>query len=101
MSTDTYGPVRRAAGILGLLALAPTGIGLLSGTLSPTDAAIRAGVTLLAARIVARIASWWLRGAIERPPPAIDDGPSGTAGTDARPGAPPRRRSTDSPTTTS
>ena len=54
MSTDTYGPVRRAAGILGLLALAPTGIGLLSGTLSPTDAAIRAGVTLLAARIVAR-----------------------------------------------
>ena len=101
MSTRMYGPVRRAAGILGLLALAPTGIGLLSGTLTPADAAIRACVTLVAARIVARVVSWWLRGAVERPRPLTVDSAPGTAGTDTRPGAPSQRRSTDSPTTTS
>jgi hypothetical protein len=110
MSANTYGPVRRAAGILGLLALAPTGIGLLSGTLTPTDAAIRGAVTLLGAMVVARVASWWLRSAVERPrpSPAIDDegpasplDPVGPTGTNAGSAGPPRRRSTDNLQTTS
>jgi hypothetical protein len=99
-----YGPVRRAAGILGLLALAPTGIGLLSGTLSPADAAIRAAVTLVAARVVARVVSAWLRNAVERPGPAADagqgeapagSGRQGAGAGDASRTATPRRRATD------
>ena len=103
MRGNAYGPVRRAAGILGLLALAPTGIGLLSGTLTPTDAGIRAGATLVAAMLVTRVVSWWLRSAVERPQPAPQpDAPGaraagGTSGTDAGASATPRRRSTDQP----
>lgn len=105
MSSNAYGPVRRAAGVLGLLALAPTGVGLLSGTLTPTDAGIRAGVTLVAAMLVTRVVSWWLRSAVERPQPTPDadaPGARATGGAPSTPGpagpdAAPRRRATDNP----
>jgi hypothetical protein len=100
MSSTLYGPVRRAAGILGLLALAPTGVGLLSGTLSPADAAIRAAVTLVVARVVARAASVWLRSAVERPGPEPGAEGQGPATREAAPPAPPRRRATDDQQTT-
>ena len=97
MSGNTYGPVRRAAGMLGLLALAPTAIGLLSGTLTPADAAVRAAATMVAAVAVARLASWWLRSAVERPEPEQAGEGSSAPGADGPAGTAPRRRSTDDP----
>jgi hypothetical protein len=102
MRPNVYGPVRRAAGILGLLALAPTGIGLLQDTLTPADAAMRGAVTLVVASLVTRVASWWLRSAVERPQPAAADDhsladPAGPAGAGATAAATPGRRSTDNP----
>jgi hypothetical protein len=95
MSANTYGPVRRAAGMLGLLALAPTAIGLLSGTLSARDAAVRAAVTMMAAVAVARIASWWLRSALSHPEPEPVEDDSRPPVADSTAGTIHRRRSTD------
>ena len=54
------GPVSRAAGALGLAALIPTSYQLAMGTLSPLDAAVRAGATFLAVLMVGRFVRWWL-----------------------------------------
>jgi hypothetical protein len=97
MSGNTYGPVRRAAGMLGLLALAPTALGLLSGTLTARDAAVRAAVTMIAAIAVARLASWWLRSALDHPEPEPGGDEPGPPGAGAAAGPTPRRRSTDDP----
>lgn len=54
------GPLRQLAGGVGLLALVPTATMLATGRITPTDAALRAGVTLVGVLLVARIAAWWL-----------------------------------------
>jgi hypothetical protein len=56
----TVGPLRRLAGALGLLALAPTAAMLAANLITPADAAVRAVVTLLGTMLVARVVSWWL-----------------------------------------
>lgn len=52
------GPIRRAAGGLGLLALVPTALMLFAGQITLQVAAVRAGITLACAMLVARAASW-------------------------------------------
>lgn len=54
------GPLRRAVGVLGLLALVPTAVLLTTGTITVEDAALRAGATLLAAWVLGKVAGWWL-----------------------------------------
>lgn len=54
------GPLRRSAGALGLVALAPTAAMLVLGSVSLADAAIRAGVTLVVVVVVGRTVGWWL-----------------------------------------
>ncbi len=56
--TARTSPLRRIIGVLGLLALVPTAWLLVHGQLTLTDAGIRAGVTLLAVRIVLRLTTW-------------------------------------------
>jgi hypothetical protein len=56
----SVGPLRRLAGTLGLLALAPTAAMLAAGLITPADAAMRAVVTLLGIMLIARIVGWWL-----------------------------------------
>lgn len=85
------GPLRRLVGVLGLLALLPTAALLTAGTVTVEDAAVRAGVTLLAALVLGKVAGWgleFLAGEFDR---AQGDG-------DRQPvtaGAVPRRRATD------
>jgi hypothetical protein len=52
------GPIRRAAGTLGLLALVPTAIMLIKGNVTLQVAAVRAGVTLGTVILLGRIATW-------------------------------------------
>lgn len=54
------GPLRRLLGALGLIALAPIALRLVQGSLAPTDAAVRAVVTLLAVMVVGRLFGGWL-----------------------------------------
>jgi hypothetical protein len=54
------GPLRRVVGTAGLVALAPTAYLLANGSITPGDAAVRAGATLAAVVIVGRVARWWL-----------------------------------------
>lgn len=49
-------PIRRIAGAIGLAALAPTAYLLAIGSLSPSDAAFRAVMTLGAVELVGRVA---------------------------------------------
>ena len=51
-------PLRRIIGVLGLVALVPTAWLLVHGQLTLTDAGIRAGVTLVAVRVVLRLTTW-------------------------------------------
>lgn len=54
------GPLRRLVGTAGLLALAPTALMLVMGSITPTDAAIRAVATLAATMLIGRVVTWWL-----------------------------------------
>ena len=85
------GPVRRAAGVVGLLALVPTSGMLAAGRITPQVAAVRAAITLLSVLMLARVATWgvgWLADAAQRRP--ARDPESGFAGAAARvEGSPP------------
>jgi F0F1-type ATP synthase membrane subunit c/vacuolar-type H+-ATPase subunit K len=52
------GPIRRAAGTIGLLALVPTAVMLIKGNITLQVAAMRAGVTLGSVVVLARIGAW-------------------------------------------
>ena len=52
------GPIRRAAGTLGLLALIPTALMLIAGNVTLQVAAVRAGITLGSVIVLARIGTW-------------------------------------------
>lgn len=54
------GPLRRLVGMLGLLALLPTAVMLTTATITPEDAALRGGATLVAALVLGRVAGWGL-----------------------------------------
>ena len=54
------GPLRRVAGTIGLLALAPTGWLLASGQLTVVEAAWRGAITLLLVSLVGRVAGWFV-----------------------------------------
>jgi len=56
--TARTSPLRRIIGVLGMLALVPTAWLLVHGEITLTDAGIRAGVTLLAVRVVLRLTTW-------------------------------------------
>jgi hypothetical protein len=56
----TPGPLRRLLGALGLLALGPVALRLATGSLTATDAAVRALITLLVVVVLGRLASAWL-----------------------------------------
>jgi hypothetical protein len=65
----TPGPLRRLAGGLGLLALAPTAWLLGVGGITLMDAAVRAAVTLAVVVVVGRLTGWVvaeLAGSMER-----------------------------------
>jgi hypothetical protein len=67
------GPIRRAAGTLGLLALIPTALMLIKGNVTLQVAAIRAGITLATVMILARVATWgvgWIADSAQGAPPA-------------------------------
>ena len=50
------GPLRRASGVLGLVALVPVLLQLAAGTLTPQDAALRAAVVGLVAVLLGNVA---------------------------------------------
>jgi F0F1-type ATP synthase membrane subunit c/vacuolar-type H+-ATPase subunit K len=52
------GPIRRAAGTIGLLALVPTAVMLIKGNITLQVAGMRAGVTLGSVVVLARIGAW-------------------------------------------
>jgi hypothetical protein len=67
----TIGPLRRLAGAAGMIALAPTGYMLATGSLAPAEAAVRAIATLVIAIVVGRILDRSMHGlanAIDRHP---------------------------------
>jgi hypothetical protein len=67
------GPIRRAAGTLGLLGLIPTALMLIKGNVTLQVAAVRAGITLGTVMILARVASWgvrWIADSAQVDPPA-------------------------------
>jgi hypothetical protein len=67
------GPIRRAAGTLGLLGLIPTALMLIKGNVTLQVAAIRAGITLGTVMILARVATWgvgWIADSAQGAPPA-------------------------------
>jgi len=65
------GPVRRAAGAVGLLALVPTSGMLVAGNITLQVAAVRAAVTLVSVLMLAKVATWgvgWLADSAQRRP---------------------------------
>ena len=52
------GPIRRAAGTVGLVALVPTAVMLIKGNVTLQVAAVRAGITLGSVIVLARIGTW-------------------------------------------
>lgn len=54
------GPLRRLTGAVGLVALAPTAVMLVVGSVSLADAALRAGATLAVVTVGGRLTGWWL-----------------------------------------
>jgi hypothetical protein len=56
--TARTSPLRRIIGILGMVALVPTALLLVHGELTLTDAGKRAGITLVAVRVVLRLTTW-------------------------------------------
>ncbi len=84
------GPLRRLVGTAGLIALVPIAAGLLFGSVTPVDAALRALATLAGVLVIGRLARWWLSSvarSFER-----DGTGEGTDGTPE-----PRRRQADPP----
>ena len=71
------GPVRRAAGTLGLLALIPTALMLIAGNVTLQVAAVRAAITLGTVMVLARVATWgvgWIADSATAAPPTEADG---------------------------
>jgi hypothetical protein len=56
--TARTSPLRRIIGILGMVALVPTAWLLVHDEITLTDAGKRAGITLLAVRVVLRLTTW-------------------------------------------
>lgn len=56
----TPGPLRRMVGVLGLLALAPIAVLLLTGEITPVVAAQRAVAVLLVVLLLGRVTRSWL-----------------------------------------
>ena len=54
------GPLNRATGALGLLALVPTAIMSAVGNITAADTAVRAGVTLVLVIAVRKVIGWYL-----------------------------------------
>lgn len=52
------GPIRRAAGTVGLVALVPTAVMLIKGNVTLQAAAVRAGITLGSVIVLARVGTW-------------------------------------------
>ncbi len=66
-------PINRLAALLGLVALTPIAYGVATGTLDMVDAAVRAGITLVAVvlvRIIGRIGLSALANSMDRQPVA-------------------------------
>lgn len=85
----SVGPLRRLAGALGLLALAPTAAMLIVSFITPGEAARRAIVTVAVVLVLARLTGWWLgllAGSFEGTPPAPEP-ESGRRATDRPPQA--------------
>ncbi len=62
----TVGPLRRATGLVGLVALAPTAVMLATGALAPQEAAMRAVAVLVAVVVVGHAARVTLTGLVQR-----------------------------------
>ncbi len=78
----TAPPVRRLVATAGLLVLAPVGVMLVAGALSPEDAALRAAATLVVCLVVGRALTAGLRSLlaaqVPEGPMAAGDGEPGT-----------------------
>jgi hypothetical protein len=75
------GPIRRAAGTLGLLALIPTALMLIAGNVTLQVAAVRAAITLGTVKVLAHVATWavgWIADSAQNSRPAAP--PSEAAG---------------------
>ena len=80
------GPLRRVAGTIGLLALAPTAWLLASGQLTVVEAAWRAALTLLLVMLLGRIAGWFVEAlALSVQPQGEGAAESATTSADAPP----------------
>lgn len=86
------GPLRRVAGTIGLLALAPTGWLLATGQLTVMEAAWRAGATLLLVSIVGRVAGWFVEALALSVQPSREGGAEAAATSSETPSAYARRR---------
>ncbi len=85
----TAPPVRRLVATAGLLVMAPVGVMLVAGALSPEDAAVRAAATLLVCLVVGRALTAGLRSLVAAHAP---QGPTVAGGAgDGEPGAPDQR----------
>ena len=62
----TPGPLRRTAGAVGLLALTPVALLLLSGEIGPIAAAQRAVVVLVLVVVAGRLTGSWLGSLVDR-----------------------------------
>ncbi|MFO8076250.1 MAG: hypothetical protein ACQETV_00865 [Actinomycetota bacterium] len=77
------GPLRRVAGTIGLLALAPTGWLLATGQLTVVEAAWRAGATLLLVSIAGRVAGWFVEALALSVQPPREGGAEAAASSEA------------------
>ena len=91
----TRGPLNRVIGTLGLLALVPTAVMSATGTLTAADTAVRAGVTLLLAIAVKRLAAWYIATTAASFEKRTDQDDEVNGPTAAAPSLPPRRRRVD------
>lgn len=63
------GPIQRAMGAVGLIALAPTAVMLATDAITPADAAVRAVATVAGILVISRLVDLWFRsvaGSLER-----------------------------------
>ncbi|HEY8340501.1 MAG TPA: hypothetical protein VIK95_11555 [Egibacteraceae bacterium] len=83
------GPVQRAMGAVGLVALAPTAVMLVTEAITPADAAVRAVATVAGILLLSRLVDLWFRsvaGSLER---------EAERAAEERPADHPQRRRTD------
>lgn len=71
------GPLRRTIGLAGLLALVPVFWQLAAGTITPEDAAVRAGIVAVVVVVLGRLAQLVLRGLLRRMERRREDDPTG------------------------